>query len=63
MPFDKIRYLEVKHKILDNIESGRKNYYCYIKEYELAILREDYEAAKAITEILQPLGYVLVPKK
>lgn len=31
--------------------------YSLMKEYEIAIENEDYEIAKAITDVLKPLGF------
>lgn len=57
MAWDKQHYEEVKRQVEQNIACGKKTAYCYMKEYELMIEKEDYEGAKAITEILLPLGY------
>jgi hypothetical protein len=57
MAWNKQHYEEVKRQVEQNIACGKKTAYCYMKEYEQMIEKEDYEGAKAITEILLPLGY------
>ena len=57
MAWDKTRYEEVKRQCQTDIAGVKKTAYCYMKQYELMIEQEDYEAAKAITEILLPLGF------
>lgn len=39
------------------ISEGKTTAYGYMKIYEDCIRKEDYEMAKAITEVLKPLGY------
>ena len=51
------RYQEVKKQCQKDIDSGHKKPYCYMNEYKQMIKIEDYEAAKAITEVLKPLNY------
>jgi len=51
------RYEEVKAKCKFDIENKRKTPYDYMLEYKRMVTIEDYEACKAITEILMPLNY------
>ncbi len=57
MGWNQKHYENVKKDCVINISTGNKSAYCYMKEYETMIDKEDYEAAKAITEVLLPLGY------
>jgi hypothetical protein len=51
------RYEQVKAKCKSDIDCGRKSAFDYMYEYKKMIAAEDYEAAKAITEVLAPLHY------
>lgn len=51
------RYLEAKKKCQVAIDDKIKKPYDYMVEYKKAIKIEDYEIAKAITEVLKPLNY------
>ena len=55
--WNKKRYEEVKEKCKSEIKNGIKKPYDYMIEYKEMIRIEDYEACKAITEILKPFNY------
>lgn len=55
--WDENRYLEVKEKCQRELDNKTKKPYDYMLEYKKMIKTEDYEAAKAITEVLKPLNY------
>lgn len=57
MGFNKKHYEECLGKVKMGIASGKTTAYAYMKMYEQSIEKEDYEMAKAITEVLKPLGY------
>lgn len=57
MAWDKKRYENVKKKCSDDILYGTKNAYIYMQEYVRMVTIEDYEACKAIAEVLLPVGY------
>jgi hypothetical protein len=51
------RYNEMKLQCQTDIAKKTKTPYDYMMEYKEMIRKEDYEAAKAITEVLEPLKY------
>lgn len=51
------RYQQTKKKCSDEINSGKKEPHDYMHTYKKMIECEDYESAKAITEVLEPLNY------
>ena len=51
------RYLRQKQSCKDNISRGSKTAPYYMKLYKECISKEDYESAKAIAEVLEPLSY------
>lgn len=55
--WDKERYEKIKTQCRDDISNNKQTATYYMKVYKRMIEIEDYEAAKAITEILKPLGY------
>ena len=55
--WNKERYEEVKKQCKNSIEKGTKKPYDWMIEYKDMIKKEDYEGAKAVTEILKPLNY------
>lgn len=55
--WNEFRYKDMKFQCEHNIERGTKTPYEYMIEYEKMIKNECYEEAKAITEVLKPLGY------
>jgi hypothetical protein len=57
MAWNKLRYEEAKKTPSDSLLNCSKTPYSLMKEYEEMIINEDYEGAKAITEVLLPLGY------
>lgn len=57
MPFDKKKYEKAKLICTEDIESEYRSPSDYMKVYKAAIIQEDYERAKAIAEVLKPLGY------
>ena len=57
MPFDKQLYEESKLNVQSHLIVKSKTAYEFMQEYELAIINENYEMAKAITDVLAPLGY------
>lgn len=57
MSWNEQRYLDVKRKCANDIANGHKKAQDYMMQYKKMIIQEDYEAAKAITEVLKPLNY------
>lgn len=57
MSWNKKRYEQVKTQCREDISNSRQTATYYMKVYKRMIDIEDYEAAKAITETLKPLGY------
>lgn len=55
--WDKERYLEAKTKYQSDIDNKIKKPYDLMLQYKRMIKIENYEAAKAITEVLKPLNY------
>ena len=54
MAWDKQHYEEVKRQVEQNIACGKKTAYCYMKEYEQMIEKEDYETLeKRLSELEQ----------
>lgn len=51
------RYNEIKLKCENDLKSRIKSPFDYMMEYKKMIINNDYEAAKAITEVLKPLHY------
>ena len=57
MPWNKKRYKKAKKECQNNINKGRLNESDYIFVYKEMIVRENYEEAKAICDILKLLKY------
>lgn len=57
MPFNNKRYNRLKKICEDDLAMEFKTAKEYMQIYKDAIIGQDYEAAKAIAEILEPLGY------
>ena len=57
MAWNEKHYKDYKRKVEDDINSGIKKPYDYMQEYKRKVETEDYEACKAITEVLEPLHY------
>jgi hypothetical protein len=55
--WNQTRYEEVKRKCSADIKSGLKDPCDYMQEYKKMVDKEDYEACKAITEVLEPLNF------
>jgi hypothetical protein len=55
--WNKKRYEEVKERCEFDLRNKRKKPYDYMIEYKNMVMSEDYEACKAITEVLKPLNY------
>jgi hypothetical protein len=55
--WNKERYDQVKTKCSCDLKSGFKQPHDYMHEYKKMVEKEDYEACKAITEILEPLNF------
>ena len=55
--FNQSRYLDYKMKVKLDIDLMKQSPYDFMIEYEQCIIKEDYERAKAITEVLEPLGF------
>ncbi len=55
--WDTKKYEKEKAKCKSNIDSKRKSPYDYMLIYKEMVEVENYEACKAITEILKPLNY------
>ena len=58
--FNKERYEREKRLVANNIADHLKTPKEYMHEYKRAIIEEDYEKAKAITDILEPLNYFTI---
>ena len=57
MAWNQRRYEEMKRKCAEDIRNGIKKPYDYMQEYKKMVIADDYEACKAITEVLEPLNY------
>lgn len=57
MGWNKRRYEESKRVCANDISKGYKTAKEYMEKYKEMIIKEDYESAKAITEVLEPLNY------
>ncbi len=57
MPWNKDRYQRVKEDVAFNTSRGNKSPQFYMNEYMDMIKKDDFEAAKAIAEVLLPLGF------
>lgn len=57
MPWNKDRYQRVKADCEWNTSKGFKSPQFYMNEYMDMIKKDDFEAAKAIAEVLLPLGF------
>lgn len=57
MSFNQERYNQAKEIIERDLTIGKFKPYDYMKKYEKSIEIEDYESAKAITDILLQYGY------
>lgn len=57
MGFDWQRYNEMKETVETAIEKGRVTPAEYMKDYKKCIVNEDYEKAKAITDVIRPLNF------
>ena len=55
--FNQEKYEKAKIDVQNDIDNHSKSAYEYMDRYKACIKREDYETAKAITEVLAPLGY------
>lgn len=55
--FNNERYIKLKTKIKSDLGNKVKCPFNFMMEYKQAIVEEDYEKAKAITEVLRPLNY------
>lgn len=51
------RYQEVKAKAKHDIEAGNMKPYDYMQKYKRMIEKDDFEGAKAVTEVLKPMNY------
>jgi len=57
MAWNEKHYQDYKRKCENDIKSGIRKPYDYMQEYKKMVAIEDYEACKAITEVLEPLQY------
>ena len=57
MGWNSKRYSATLISIQEGIDKGYKSPADYMTEYKRCIELEDYEQAKAITEVLRPLNY------
>lgn len=57
MAWNNYRYEQVKSMCQENITRGWKTCADYMLEYKAMVKKEDYEACKAITEVLDTYGY------
>lgn len=51
------RYEQVKSQCIQSITMAYKTCADWMLDYKTFIKKEDYEACKAITEVLEPYGY------
>lgn len=51
------RYLDVKSSAGADLRTGYKSAYALMNEYKRSIENEDYEEAKALTEVLAKKGH------
>ena len=57
MSWNQEKYLRMKNICQGDIANGRKTAQYYMMQYKKFIIEEDYEYAKAITEVLKPLNF------
>jgi len=57
MAWDNNRYLHMREQCQNDINREYKTPADYMLVYKKMIMKDDYEAAKAITEVLAPLNY------
>lgn len=57
MAFNKTRYESVKAATERSLNQGYKKPYEFMESYKEAIEMENYEDAKAISDVLMPLNY------
>ncbi len=57
MPWNKDRYQRVKEDCSYNTGSGFKTPQAYMNVYMEMIKADDFEGAKAIADVLKPLGF------
>lgn len=57
MSWDKERYESVKIKAQSDLTRKLKSPYDYMQIYKQMIADDDFEGAKAVTEVLKPLNY------
>ena len=55
--WDNNRYLQAVDKCQRDLDTKKRRPYEYMLKYKNMIKAEDYETAKAITEVLKPLNY------
>ena len=56
-PWDQTKYLGMKKETLQNLYRDKVSPSDYMHLYKTAIIDENYEFAKAITEALEPLNF------
>lgn len=57
MSWDNQRFEHVKHVCTSDIKSGHKRPSDYMGDYKRMVELDDFEACKAITEVLEMFGY------
>jgi len=57
MPWDNIRYQKAKQVFANQLRNGDKKPYELMLKYKECIQNDDFESAKALDEILEPLNY------
>ena len=57
MGWDDKKYERVKLQCSSDVKHKRKTPYDYMMLYKKAIREDDFESAKAITEVLKPFNY------
>lgn len=55
--WDKKKYLNYKYYVQRKLDNKEKTAFDFMQEYKTAIIQDDFELAKAITECLKPLNY------
>ena len=50
-------YEDTKFRVARDLKNGLKKPYDFMQEYKRMIVADDFEGAKAITEVLKPLNY------
>ena len=55
--FNQVKYEESKEMVRQDIMLKKISCYDYMEKYKQMIIKEDYEGAKAVTDVLKEYGY------